>query len=71
MERCDISLHNVGTITGLRMNGSSINKKKNKNKKNRQMYKQKIQVNQNKHLVLLPVQRAAIEIGLSDGRIYR
>ena len=35
MEMWDISLHNVGTRTGLRVNGSSINKNKKKKKKKR------------------------------------
>ena len=69
MEEWDISLRNIDTRTGLRMNGSSINKKKRKN--NRHTYKQMIQVNRKKQLVLLPVQQAALKTGVSDGRMYR
>ena len=69
MERWDISLHNVGTMKGLRVNGSSINKNKNKNKN--LTYKQMLQVNLTKQLVLLPVQRAEIKTEVSDGKIYR
>ena len=67
MERWDISIHNIGTSTGLRVNGSSINK----SKKNKHMCNQTMQINQMKQLVLLPVQRVAIKTGVSDGRIYR
>ena len=69
MERWDISLHNVGTMKGLRVNGSSINKNKNKN--NKHTYNHTMQLNQMKQLVLLPVQQSAIQIVVSDGRIYR
>ena len=69
MERWDISLHNVGTRTGLRVNGSSINKNININ--NKYTYNQMLQVNQMKQLVLLLVQLAAINTGVSNGQIYR
>ena len=64
----DISLHNVGTQTGLIMHGSSINKSEKK-KKNK--YKQTIQVNKKKQIVLLPVQQVTINTGVLDGKIYR
>ena len=53
MERGDTSLHNADKRTGLRVNGSSINK--NKNKKINHTYNQVIKVNNVKHPVLPPV----------------
>ena len=45
VEKWDISLHNLGTRTGLRMNGSSININNKEKKNDRHMYRHKIQVN--------------------------
>ena len=65
VERWDMILHNFGTRTGLKLNGSSIKK----NKRNKHTYNLMLQVKLMKLIVLFRLQQAAIKTGVSYGRI--